>query len=110
MKVGVKNSLIRVIHVVLNGIQTSLRWARVTTAWASTSSRKLLRGVGNAVARAGAGVTLEGVQETKPVTDLVSDGLALVEVGRGAAWDSGVQDGAAITLEDVLVRISILVR
>lgn len=92
------NSLIRVIHVVLNGIQTWLRRARVTTFGAATGGRKLLRGVGDTVARTGAGVALEGVQETEPVTDFVGDGLALVEVGLGSAWNSGVQDGAAITL------------
>lgn len=56
------------------------------------------------VARAAAGIALESVVETEPMTNFVGDRLALVVVGRAATGDGGVEDGAAIIVEVVGAR------
>lgn len=94
------NSLIRVVHVVADGVETSLARARVTANGASRGGRRLSGGVGDEVAVAGA-AALEGVVETEPVADLVGDGVAEVVVGGAAAGNGGREDGAPIVVEVV---------
>jgi hypothetical protein len=57
-------SLIRVVHVVVNGIKTCLVRARITADGATTRSAELSWGICDFVTCAGAVAALEGVQET----------------------------------------------
>lgn len=94
---GRENSLVRVVHVVVDGVNTAAG-ARVTTNGASRAGAGLGRGVGDTIARAGA-ATLEGVVETEPVTGLVGGGLAEVEADGRATGEGVLEDGAAVTDE-----------
>lgn len=91
------NILIRVIHIVVDRIKTSLARARVTAGRAATGSGSLGRGISDVIAVAGA-AALEGVVETEPVADLVGGGVAEVVVGEVAAGQGVVQDGAAVVV------------
>lgn len=91
-------SVIRVVHVVVDGVDTGLAGAGVTADGAARGGRGLGGGVGNQVAGAGA-AALEGVVEAEPVTDLVGGGVALVVVGQRAAGDGRVEHGAAVLVE-----------
>jgi len=85
----------------VDGVDTGSVGARVTASGASAGGAELGGRVGDEVAVAGAAAALEGVVETHPVTDLVGDGVAEVEVGGAAAGHRGVEDAAAILVEGV---------
>lgn len=85
-----------------DGVNTSAR-ASVTTDGASGSSAGLRRSVGDGVARARA-ATLEGVVETDPVANLMSQGLTAVVVGDRATGEGANVDNNTIVLRSGLVR------
>lgn len=101
------NSLIRVIHVVVDRVKASLAGARIAAGGAAGRGAGLGGGVGDLVAGAGA-AALEGVVETEPVADLVGGGLAEVVVGGAAAGDRRRQDGAAVVVEVVGARADVV--
>lgn len=76
--------------VLTDGVDTGGS-AGVTTSGASRSSGSLSGSIGDGVAGARAS-TLEGVVETKPVAGFMSESLAEVVVGGGAAREGRVED------------------
>lgn len=87
-------AVVAVVHVVVDGVDTGAG-AGVTAGGASRGKGRLGRGVRNLVAGAAA-ATLESVVETDPVTGLVGEGPAEVEVGGGTAGDGGEEDDDTI--------------
>jgi hypothetical protein len=92
------NSLVRVVHVVVDGVKTRLARARVTADGAARAGARLGRRIGDTVTRAGA-AALEGVVQTEPVAGLVRGRLAEVEANGGAAGEGVLEDGAAVADE-----------
>ena len=99
----------RVVHVVVDGIQAALVGARVLAGRASAGRVGLSWGVGDKVAIATA-AALEGVVQVEPVTSLMSDGLAQVEVGGRAAGDTLRGDDDAVEVEGILADDNVLLR
>jgi len=92
-----KHILISVVHVVVDGVDTTAR-AGVAAGGAARSSRRLGRSVVDAVAGGGA-AALEGVVEVHPVTNLVGGGAAQVVGGGSTAGDGLAEDGATVENE-----------
>jgi hypothetical protein len=77
--------------------------AGVTASRAARRSRGLWRGIADRITSAGA-PALEGMVETKPVANLMSESFALVVVGRAAAGDGRVEDDNTVVLGGSGVR------
>lgn len=90
--------IVRVVHVVVDGVDSSTG-AGVASGRAARSSSLLGRGVGNRVTNGAAGA-LEGVLETEPVADLVDNGVPVVVVGLVTAGNGSGQDGATVLNQD----------
>ncbi|TLD26567.1 hypothetical protein PspLS_05208 [Pyricularia sp. CBS 133598] len=87
--------VVRVVHVVVDGVKTGLVGAAVTADGAAAAGAGLGGSVVNQVTLAVA-ATLEGVVQTEPVADLVHSGLAKVEPVDVATGDGSRSDGAAV--------------
>jgi len=92
--------IVRVVHKVVDRIETGLAGAGIASGRTSARGAGLGGGIGNKIAAAGA-ASLESVVQTKPVADFVRDGIAEVEVGLAAARNGRVQDAAPIKVKVV---------
>lgn len=76
----IQTRVIRIIHVVVDAVDTGLVWARIRRCRAAFSCSGLGRSVGDVIALACAGGALEDVEETEPVTAFVHGGEAEIVV------------------------------
>lgn len=93
-----QNSLVGVIHVVVNGVQARLTRARIAANGAARGRASLGRGISDEVTVPSA-TTLECVIEAEPVTDFMGCCLSEVEAGSRSAWHSLCIEGDAVTVE-----------
>jgi hypothetical protein len=87
---GVHAGVIRVIHKVVDGVNTST-WAAVLASGASASSSALRRSVIDHITGTRAS-TLEHVIETQPMSDFVSQRLSLIIVCQASSRQTGIKD------------------
>lgn len=80
----------------MNVIQPRLIRATILTSWASTRGNLLDRGIADRIARPGAALPLEDMEETEPMTDLVRRRAALVVIRHAAAGHAAGEDVAAV--------------
>lgn len=91
-------SIVRVVHVVVDGVDTGSVRARVLAGRAAVGGSALDRSVSDLVTRSGAALALEDVVDTEPVTDFVHGSQSLVVVGgitagkRACEVDAAVED------------------
>ena len=89
----------RIIHIIMNVIQARLIRATILTRRASARRHLLDRSVTDRVSSPGARLSLEDVEEAKPVARLVRSRAAEIIAGSASAWDRIGEDVTAVLLE-----------
>ena len=89
-------AIVAVIHIVMDIIQPCLVWAAILASRASACGNLLDWGVAHRISSATAALTLEDMEQTKPVADLMSRTTTLIIIGYVSSGDAAGEDVAAI--------------